>query len=49
MQSTGTSLFPKLQILYIFILTCTYTFTLTHLNEKGINIKEHISGKTSTK
>lgn len=49
MQSTGTSLIPRLQILYIFILTYTYTFTLTHLNEKGKNIKDHISGKTSTK
>lgn len=49
MQSTGTSLIPKLQILYVSILTYTYTFMLTHLNEKGKNIKEHISERTSTK
>lgn len=49
MQSTGTSLIPKLQILCVFILTYTYTFTLTHSNGKGINIEEHLSGKTSTK
>lgn len=49
MQSTVTSLIPKLQILYVLILTYTYTFMLTHPNGKGINIEEHISGKTSTK